>query len=86
MTTIEMSDIYSRVHYAIRQETDACKRVWYPDELTAIREGKESNLYTWRVYYLPEYGYTVTDDKHDMVEARLCIRYKWCDGRYRQTI
>lgn len=87
---IEMADVYSRVHYAIRQEVDVHPRTWHPDELTAIQAGKQSDMNAWRVYYLPEHGYTVVAGArggHDMSTAQLCIRYTWCavQRRYRQV-
>jgi hypothetical protein len=88
MIEIEMTDVYGRVYYAIQQETDVRTRIWHPDELTAIQAGKQSGLDAWRVYSLPGYGYTVVEGKHgehNMTDARLCIRYAWHDGRYRQT-
>jgi hypothetical protein len=86
--TIEMADVYGRMHHAIQQETDARDRIWYPDELTAIQAGKQSGLPAWRVYSLPDRGYTVVSGQHgghNMAGARLCVRYVWNDGRYRQT-
>jgi hypothetical protein len=85
---IEMADVYGRMHHAIQQKADASARIWHPDELTAIQAGRQSGLDAWRVYSLPEHGYTVVPGQHgghNMTDARLCIRYAWHDGRYRQT-
>jgi hypothetical protein len=78
-----------QMRYAVQTHADAQQRVWYSDELTAIQAGRASGREEWRVLHLPEWGYTVVPGRyghHDMVDTRLCIRYRWCEEqkRYRQ--